>query len=698
MNAGGAGNSGGSGSPSKPQPTAGLGPTMGIDTGLIPVGQLDDPPPTKLPALPPLENVVALQGDDSASITFDPIDGAVDYRVYVLPADGDITVNGAEVVIKDGTYRCAGTREAPPPTIDGEPTLGGAAINTRVDGVEVAQYKRTLPEATLGYVYATPGPGRVPVYALGESDPNADSTCFFARWKASRFKRYTTSERERDDLLKAFARDDGIVFYVPEAADDTTRTVYADDQLVDTPFRSRFYTVDGPEAAAHPDRQPAFQVLSAPAAGAKPLMRVYYGNQCGFSHDELAVGEEAFKRVRFQGDKQSLFSALWTGITKPATLVVEALDAGCPFQGHLSTESTPMQSIVFGQDTIVHQPWLTLADMRAASGTGEVFINGHYDAANKPKAIARSFIAVEPKPHPKMDFLATFPPGEPREEFKTVPCGADNCFQTWRQQSATFDQMFINAESSTKMGEGLFTYGPELGEWWVSYADVAADTNGKYRLTANQKATISADKFLHVTMSVDGYSTARRYPQIIISDAEAPVQYGLETGHSLIIQPRAVIYGGPDKLGDYPVDYELQVCNLRTWDVNNQCPVYDLYHVLEAGKIVRLAPNEEVGEHASADGRILFDVFASTTRAYLFLQGKPYGCANLPPDVIKAGPTTVTWGDALYHSAVDNTFAFHKAHMLVEQRRHFDNLGFSSDVLAPTWDETRFPCAAPIAL
>ena len=132
--------------------------------------------------------------------------------------------------------------------------------------------------------------------------------------------------------------------------------------------------------------------------------------------------------------------------------------------------------------------------------------------------------------------------------------------------------------------------------------------------------------------------------------------------------------------------------------MNNQCPVYDLYHHLENGKIVRLAPNDEVGEYASADARILFDVFASTTRAYLFLQGKPYGCAKLPANTIQAGPTTVTWGDALYHSAVDHTFGFHTEHMLVEQRRHFDNLGFSSGVLAPTWDEARFPCAEPITL
>jgi hypothetical protein len=89
-------------------------------------------------------------------------------------------------------------------------------------------------------------------------------------------------------------------------------------------------------------------------------------------------------------------------------------------------------------------------------------------------------------------------------------------------------------------------------------------------------------------------------------------------------------------------------------------------------------------------------VFASQSRAYLFLDGQPYACANLPTQAIPSGPVTVTWGDALYHSAVDHTYAFHTVHMLVEQRRHFDNLGFSSGVPAPAWDETRFPCAAPI--
>jgi hypothetical protein len=662
-----------------------------------------DAPPTKLPALPAMVHVAAAQGEDSAAITFDPVEGALDYRVYPLPADGDITVaadHGA--VIQNATYRCAGNREAAPLYKDAEAMLGGSAIHTLVDQQQVGGFIRTLAGATIGHVYTDPGAGRVPVYALGESDPNGDSTCYFARWSASRVKIYTTSETERTNLLARFFRDDGIAFYVPAVADAaTTATVYMDEKHDQPQWLDRWYFPDGPEADAHTNKTPAFQVLTAPAAGTQPLMRVFYGNSCGWSHDELAVGKERFNRIYNQGDKLPSFTLLWTGLTAPTTLVVEALDAGCPYQGYLSTQAMPGQTVQFGGVDIVHPPWVTLDDVRAAAPAGEVFINGQAAATNKPKAIARSFIHVAPVAHPKMDFFAGFAPGSTNEAFTTIPCGVANCFQTWRQQSTTWDQMFINAESApaaaqpSLKGEGLFTFGPMLGELWVSYADVAADTNGKYRLTARQKGEMSASSFLHVTMEVDSYTTSRRYPQILISDADVPVQYGLEKAHTLIVQPRAQINAEID----FPVSYELQVCNLRTWDVNNQCPVYDLYHVLDgAGKTVRLAPNEEFGEHAHADQRVKYDVYASASRAYLFLDGKPYGCANLPAGAGPIGPVTVTWGDALYHSAVDHTFAFHAAHMQVEQRRHFDNLGFSSGSPAPAWDETRFPCAAPIKL
>jgi hypothetical protein len=677
-----------------------------------------------------MSNVVAALDDDSVSITFDPVAGALDYRVYPLPSDGDITVaSNGSVVVHNGIYRCAGNRESAAPNIDNTPNDASAGdfITTLVDNETVGGYLRTLADATLGYVYTEPGPGLIPVYALGESNANADDNCSFARWDASRTKNYTTSETERTQLLADFARDDGIAFYVPAKADSTTTQIYVDNQGSGTASMSRYYFPDGAEAAAHSSKTSAFVVLTSQAAGTTPLMRVYYQNNCGWSHDELAAGQERFNRAYKQGSSLPAWSLLWTGITQSTTLVVEALDTGCPFQGHLSPQSFPSVTAYFGTEPLIHQPYVTIDDVRAASATTEVFINGQHgpawvwsgngpngtileDAATPaqllantgaglplPKAIARSFINVAPKPHAKMDFFADFSPTSTPETFTTIPCGVagGNCYATWRQQSATFDQMFIDTEYLPGDTSGLFAYGPVMGELWVTYADVGADTNGKFRMTAKQKANMASSTFLHVTMEVDIYSTARRYPQILISDQDAPVQYNLPQGHTIVIQPR----GEVSQWIYWPLDLDLQICNLRTWDVNQQCPQYDLYHVMNSsGAVDHLAPNIEVGEHASVDHRVLFDVFASTQLVYVFLDGQPYACANMPSVGVPSGPVTVTWGDALYHSAVDLNLAFHVDHMQIEQRRHFDNLGFSSGVPAPTWDATRLPCAAQISL
>ena len=53
------------------------------------------------------------QREDSVGIDFDPVDGAVDYRVYPLPEPTPtITVNAdGSLTIDDAIYRCAGLRQ-----------------------------------------------------------------------------------------------------------------------------------------------------------------------------------------------------------------------------------------------------------------------------------------------------------------------------------------------------------------------------------------------------------------------------------------------------------------------------------------------------------------------------------------------------------------------------------------------------------
>ena len=138
---------------------------------------------------------------------------------------------------------------------------------------------------------------------------------------------------------------------------------------------------------------------------------------------------------------------------------------------------------------------------------------------------------------------------------------------------------------------------------------------------------------------------------------------------------------------------DIEFCDHRRWDVNNQCPRYRLHP--EDLTTSPIPPHLEPGELFGNDRRIRWDVYASASKVYLLLENKPFGCAVLPPGRMPAGPVTVTYGDVLYHSAVDvpnPPYAFHAKRLQVLTRRHFGEIGFSSGVAAPVWNESLLPC------
>src|SRR5262249_18305727 len=141
----------------------------------------------------------------------------------------------------------------------------------------------------------------------------------------------------------------------------------------------------------------------------------------------------------------------------------------------------------------------------------------------------------------------------------------------------------------------------------------------------------------------------------------------------------------------------IQLCDHRTWDVNDQCPQFSLHP--DAFQNLPIPPHLEIGELFGNDRRIRWDVYASTSRVYLLLEGKPFGCVNLPAGPRQAGPVTGTCGDVLYLSLVDvrdPPYAFHAAHQQTETHRHFGEIAFSSGVAAPAWNQTTLPCQSTL--
>ena len=504
---------------------------------------------------------------------------------------------------------------------------------------------------------------------MGNPAERGDNQCvetYPSLWQSSRVKTYTTSAATRATLLAQGWRDDGVAFYTATAATVQVWTAHLNNDFL--------YYASATEVSARSGNSPtpAFFILStAPDTEAVPLMRVNYSGLCSWSHDELVAGEPMFERISTQGN-QPIFEVEWSGLTGPTTLVVEALDQGCPFQGHLSASHVPATGLA--------HDFVSIADAQAASPTGEVFVNGQHDPASKPHAMAQSTVRVAPSTPEAMDFFDGFSgAGETFSQTKLVDFGAWNLFLG----SPTYDVQFYELEAKA------YSIGAVMGELWVSYADAGSDTNGKLRITPRTKGTLSATSFLHVTMETDLVSTGRRYPQILVSDQPSPVQDNLPNGTTFILQT----------FRSWPNVLQMEVCDHRTWDVNHQCPHFTL-DTNQPGDGLPWSPHQPVGEHAGVAHLGRLDLYLSTRTAYALLDGQPYGCAQLSV-APAAGPVTVTFGDTLYHSGVDEAivptpspYQFHKSYMLTQTRRQFDNLGFSSGVPAPAWDSTRFPCVS----
>ncbi|HXN33872.1 MAG TPA: hypothetical protein VN894_18510, partial [Polyangiaceae bacterium] len=152
------------------------------------VTQVDAAVGANVGPLPPLTNVAATEREDSVGIDFDPIDNAVDYRVYPLPNPSDVTTNtDGSLTIKNAIYRCAGLRQSldlPNNTSNNvnKPNAGQVYVNG------MYSWGATVPaKPTLGYVYLTPASDRLPVYAVAVH-PTAPEN----GWREARPKIYTT--------------------------------------------------------------------------------------------------------------------------------------------------------------------------------------------------------------------------------------------------------------------------------------------------------------------------------------------------------------------------------------------------------------------------------------------------------------------------------------------------------------------------
>jgi len=712
--------SSGSHSPAAPGGPGSTDPGVGVV-----IGQLDAGPAGNLGGtLPMLTNVTATQREDSVGIDFNPVDNAVDYRVYPLPDPADVTKNSdGSITIKNGIYRCAGLRQA----YDLPNNVGNSLSNPDAGQSYFNQYawSANVPSSpTLGYVYPEATAGTVPVYAVAVH-PYTDEV----GWRETRPKIYTTEATLRATLLTQGGRDDGIVFYVPASSSSTTTAVYHSENAFVVAGQTlmeynEYYFTSAQVSAHHGDSTPpapAFQILTQQAPGTIPLDYVLYNSQ--MVHTELSAGQERFRRAASQGPGP-LWHLEWSGITGPTTLVIEALSSGCPFQGFLSPQSVNASS---------HQPLFTLEQLASASPTSEVYINGQYDVgsndgglplmrlgSNSPIPIARSYVQVTPQPHDPSawDWYEGFNVNADAGTFTPTPdpascsCDSDASPQApcpygegacgyWT--SPVFNAGAYEVDNPLPNKVPLLAFGQFLGQFWDVFDDDEQDVTGSLRFTAVSHATVDSSTFVHVTFSVDTVTTDRRYPQLIFTDQPAPIEDGFANKNSnfLLVQP---IIGPSMRFEAEAFHGEFDG---KPWAVNNQAPDHAIMDVdgwfTDYPSLPSIPPADPPFEHAGMDRMTKYDIYVSSNLLYAFMDGQPAGCMQYPNNGFSLqGPVTVTFGDVFYHEGAqdelvcsqDRPYAFMHEHQCTETRRHWDDLGIKSGVVAPAWNTALFPCMA----
>lgn len=654
-------------------------------------------PSDGLPTLPRIDNVRVTQRGDTAIVEFEPVAKARDYRIYPLPKSSEVLTGASgELAVKNAVYRCAGDRPIGARK-DDQATAYDASLSGGANLVH--DFARKEADSLLGYVYLTPGVGREPVYRM--ADPNGGGGFMNADWVVPltgehNSADYVVGAAARDKLLTAGFRNDGIVFYAPTAG---TKPVYRKQykDLWNGP-RVTLYFTQGAEYDARAmdkatdvtDFGERFKVFPTQEPDTVPLRRVLYNYANSF--DVLAAGEARFAWVLEQGN-QPIWSLTWPGLKETTTLVIEALDKGCPFpNGYVSAYDAPADEF--------NQPSISLDKARLSSG--EVFINGQFDPTNRPRPIARAYVEVKPQPDPKMDWFEGFDVDAAWDPFKLE--SGNNGVYIYRNSKWAAD--FSGCTDN-------LTFGPLLGQLVVGYADYGSSCNMSL-VPLGIQPQLAADSYLHVRMSTTIPSTGRRYPQLMITTTKVlnpgdiqpldsvplharlgPLSFSKEPPgkeKSIIVQP----FGGYHEL-------DLEFCDQRGWGVSEQCPHANIYGH-HAGNYEETwespwLPVPVLGDLAGFDKPVQFDVYASTERVYLFVDDKPAGCAVLPAGRMPAGQVTVAYRGVLYHSGIDESVTPEKSghqylrrYSLGHFDRSMDDFGISQNVAAPAWDERILPC------
>ncbi len=466
---------------------------------------------------------------------------------------------------------------------------------------------------------------------------------------------------------------------------------------------------------------PAGTSLNTDASGAEAVdgTRIFCAGLR--QHNDVAVGAgELMRAIEV------------SGLTGPTRLVVEAVDAPCPFPGVMGREHhlVPVHNSALSASEAVDFSVYTADEIQQTYGS--VIYNGQGPAATlgqpappvAPHVLARTTVVVTPEgtgTSPGLDYFDDFAANDEPQLVGQVDSGGRSAVPglLWQNQKWSF-YSYAYAYSDVFI---------EHGQLHTLLADWAQDVFGSNVIYPRRTVTVPSNGYLRVVYDVDSDATSRRYWWISLCGADQQGQtmdaqgqllspivqtpfFYQPDGHNpslahwncLQVFPRDGTPFGLAPSGKRPqsdirvmlnvpgAPARSSVVNLSPDQFHNATLARPSWFRMQDGQGNLLGPI--LDDQMLISPRTHFELYVRRDRVILYVNGQQRLCDDFPSIPLTMAEGALGFGQVLYHSAAERHEFFQSFNDRTGQRylihdtpyidaRTWDNLGFQEDVGAP---------------
>lgn len=419
------------------------------------------------------------------------------------------------------------------------------------------------------------------------------------------------------------------------------------------------------------------------------------------------------------------------GLTGPTRVVVEAVDAPCPFPGILGGAHA---DIVVDTDELPaseHGTYSSFSEQEVRAAYGSLIINGHGPAPRLgrpappvvPRVLARTTVLLTPTadaPPPHGGFFEDFRTEDPPRLVRTLPSGGRS------QQGKLFQNQRFSFYS---FGADHTEFRVARGQLHTVLWDWSQNIFSSNVISPRQPVQLSRSAYLRVGFEVASNATSRRYWWLSLCGAAEPgatmgadgVLTSLLVQTPFFYQPdgRNPSLGGWNCLQVFPRDG--WPFDLGPDDTRPESDLRVMVNVAGAAdreSVRNVSPDQYRNpsiaspgwyRQQDAGGTLLapilddqmliapatrYDLYIRRDRVILFVNGQQRLCNDFPNVPLTMAEGALGFGQVLYHSSAERLEFFKSFNLRTGQRyyiqnapfadeRSWDNLGYEEGVGAP---------------